>query len=265
MSNIPSRAVILAAGLGSRLRPHTDHRPKPLVPVLGKPILQNALEALTLAGVKEAAIVVGYRKEAIERACGLSFKGVEVTYVESSVFERTGSAYSLWLARDVLLQGDSLILEGDVFFEPEVLTRLLAAPTTDAAAVARFDATMTGSAVTVSAAGLVGEVRLNQTPSASIAGRLFKTMNIMRLGARTLRTALVPALERAVRSGNERAYVEQILAGLIGEGDLMLQAVDCGDLRWFEIDSDEDLRTAERIFMPAGQAADRRPAAALGL
>src|SRR6201999_3309239 len=114
----------LAAGFGSRLRPLTDFRPKPLVEVHGVPILHNALRHLAGVGVREATIVVGYRKDAIQYACGGQFAGVDITYVESSVYDRTGSAYSLWLAREALLRGDAYLLEGDVFFEAEALHRL---------------------------------------------------------------------------------------------------------------------------------------------
>src|SRR4029453_14376450 len=114
--NDPQRAVILAAGLGSRLRPFTDDRPKPLVPVHGMPILHNALLNLAAVGVKEVTIVVGYRRQIIERYGGEFFAGMHIFYVTSDAFESTGSAYSLWLAREALLSGDSWLLEGDVFF-----------------------------------------------------------------------------------------------------------------------------------------------------
>lgn len=65
--------------------------------------------------------MVGYRKDAIQYACGSRFGELEIDYVESSVFDRTGSAYSLWLARDALLSGDCFLLEGDVFFEEDAL------------------------------------------------------------------------------------------------------------------------------------------------
>lgn len=69
----PKRAVILAAGFGSRLRPLTDLRPKPLVEVNGVPILHNALRNLEAVGVEDVTIVVGYRKDAIQYACGSRF------------------------------------------------------------------------------------------------------------------------------------------------------------------------------------------------
>src|SRR5262245_20296660 len=156
--HMPTRAVILAAGLGSRLRPFTDTRPNPLVWVRGTPILHNALRRLAQVGVQEATIVVGYRKELIQRSCGSRFHGIELSYAESAIYDRTGSAFSLWLARHVLQQGsDVILLEGDVFFELAVLERVLALPG-DVAAVAQFEAHMSGTGVVLADGGRIGEV-----------------------------------------------------------------------------------------------------------
>lgn len=245
------QAVILAAGLGSRLRPYTDLVPKPLVEVLGLPILHNTLNQLSEHGVLKATIVVGYRQEAIREACGRRFKDVDIAYVTNPLFDRTGSAYSLWLARDTLLSGDTVFIEGDVFFEGEVLKRTLdtrSSAEQNLAAVASFTADMSGSAVNFDANGLVTTFVMNQTPQAAHARRLFKCINVTAFSAATSRTSLVTALRRAIQGGAMRAYVEEILASSIDCGELVLSAVDCSDTRWFEIDSKADLRIAEALF-----------------
>ncbi|MCP3417880.1 phosphocholine cytidylyltransferase family protein [Bradyrhizobium brasilense] len=252
-ANAPRKAVILAAGVGSRLRPLTDLRPKPLVEVNGTPILHNALRNLDAVGVEDVTIVVGYRKDAIQYACGNRFGELEINYVESSVFDRTGSAYSLWLARDALLSGDCFLLEGDVFFEEDALRHLMTSQATDVAAVAPFDESMEGSAVLLSEGGLITSFRMKQTAADLVADRprLFKTMNLLRFSSSTLRTTIVPALDNIIGSGATRAYTEEVLADLVERGCLGLAAARCDDLRWYEIDSTEDLLIAERIFAGA--------------
>ncbi|SJM32462.1 phosphocholine cytidylyltransferase family protein [Mesorhizobium delmotii] len=246
-----TRAVILAAGVGSRLRPHTDAVPKPLVKVNGTPMLHNALHQLSELGICEATIVVGYRKEAIEKSCGRRSEGVEIEYVYNPIFDRTGSAYSLWLARNTMLAGDTVLLEGDVFFEREVLERTLrtVSPTKkNVAAVAAFTEAMSGSAVELAEDHSVSTFVMNQTPAQAQARSLFKTINLTHLSAAALHDRLVPALHRAVESGHRTAYVEQILAPLVENRELPLSAADCSDTRWFEIDSEADLQLAEEIF-----------------
>ncbi|WP_024510013.1 phosphocholine cytidylyltransferase family protein [Bradyrhizobium sp. ARR65] len=249
----PKKAVILAAGIGSRLRPLTDLCPKPLVEVNGTPILYNALRNLEADGVEEVTIVVGYRKDAVQYACGTRFGALEINYVESSVFERTGSAYSLWLARDALLSGDCFLLEGDVFFEANALCYLIANQASDVAAVARFDELMEGSAVLFSDSGFISTFRMKQTAANLVANdpRLFKTMNLLRFSASTLRTTIVPALDDMIGSGATQAYTEELLVYLIERRGLQLAAARCDELRWYEIDSTDDLRIAERIFTSA--------------
>lgn len=249
MSNTPRKAVILAAGVGSRLRPLTDLRPKPLVEVNGTRILFNALRNLDIAGVKDVTIVVGYRKDAIQYACGQRFGTLEINYLETPAFERTGSAYSLWLARDSLLSGDCYLLEGDVFFEEDVL-RCLMGEAPDAAAVAPFTEIMQGSAVFLSDSGLISAFRMKQTSASRPADRppLFKTLNVMRFAASTLRTMIVPALNEIIGSGATRAYTEELLAYLIEQRGLQLAAARCDGLKWYEIDTPVDLQIAETIF-----------------
>ncbi|WP_342710050.1 phosphocholine cytidylyltransferase family protein [Bradyrhizobium sp. B124] len=249
----PKNAVILAAGFGSRLRPLTDLRPKPLVEVNGTPILFNALRNLETVGVQQITIVVGYRKDAIQYACGRRFGGLEINYVESSTFDQTGSAYSLWLARDALLSGDCILLEGDIFFEEDALRYLRMDRASAVAAVAPFDEPMEGSAVLLSDRGFITAFRMKQTAASLVPGgpHLFKTLNLLLFSATTLRTMLVPALDEIIGSGATQAYTEELLAYLVERRGLQLAAARCDGLRWYEIDSTEDLRIAERIFSSA--------------
>ena len=246
----PTKAVILAAGFGSRLRPLTDLRPKPLVEVNGVAILHNALHNLAAIGVREVTIVVGYRKDAIQYACGNRFADIDISYVESTVYDRTGSAYSLWLARHALLSGDTYLLEGDVFFELEALHALNRETAASAAAVAPFESFMEGSAVVLSDDGTIAEVRTQQTAAnlTDAAPRLFKTMNLFRFDGGDLRHIIVPHLDDLVGTGAVKSYTEELLSHLVQNKGLKIAAARCDGLKWFEIDSTDDLKIAEGIF-----------------
>jgi len=77
------KAVILAAGRGKRLEKLTEDKPKPLVPLAGRPLLSRILENLSRSGIKEAIIVIGYRGELIKQAIGNVSAGIKISYVEN--------------------------------------------------------------------------------------------------------------------------------------------------------------------------------------
>ncbi|RZU35599.1 NTP transferase domain-containing protein [Edaphobacter modestus] len=117
------KAVILAAGQGTRIRSVHGEHPKCLIEVDEATILDHQLEALSMAGINEIAIVVGYEKEQIVahlRSKELSFNQ-RIYFIENPAFAITNNIYSLWLASD-WLRGDSfIVLNADVIFDPEIL------------------------------------------------------------------------------------------------------------------------------------------------
>ena len=115
-------AVILAAGPGSRLLPHTAHAPKCLTRIGGYPILQYQLAALRECGVTTIVIVVGYLSH-----CICEFVDDGVVLVENRAFASTNSSHSLWLAREHM-RGGYVHLNSDLLFEPAMLQTLLDAP-----------------------------------------------------------------------------------------------------------------------------------------
>ncbi len=113
------QCVILAAGNGKRLRPLTEDKPKQLVTVKGKPLIDYIVGALPSA-IDELIIVVGYRGDMIRQYCGNEFYGKRVTYVEQPKAE--GTARALWLCKD-LLKGRFLFMFGDDIHGREDLAR----------------------------------------------------------------------------------------------------------------------------------------------
>ena len=117
------KAVILAAGQGTRIRSVHGEHPKCLIEVDETTILDHQLEALAMAGINEVAIVVGYEKEQIiahVRSKGPSYDQ-RIHFIENPAFAVTNNIYSLWLAID-WLRGDSfIVLNADVIFDAEIL------------------------------------------------------------------------------------------------------------------------------------------------
>jgi dTDP-glucose pyrophosphorylase len=104
------KAVVLAAGQGTRLRPLTDDRPKPLVEVGGRPLLSYGLDRLAELGVSEFVLVVGYRKEALIEHYDDEYAGVPITYVHQR--EQKGLAHAL-LTAESEIDDDFLVFNGD--------------------------------------------------------------------------------------------------------------------------------------------------------
>jgi UDP-N-acetylglucosamine diphosphorylase / glucose-1-phosphate thymidylyltransferase / UDP-N-acetylgalactosamine diphosphorylase / glucosamine-1-phosphate N-acetyltransferase / galactosamine-1-phosphate N-acetyltransferase len=115
------QCVILAAGLGTRMRPLTETRPKPLVEVCGKPLLEHIIDALPSA-VDELILVIGYKGEMIRDYFGVEWKGRKVTYIEQ--VEQNGTAKALWLCKD-LLKGRFLFMFADDIHGKEDVARAL--------------------------------------------------------------------------------------------------------------------------------------------
>jgi bifunctional UDP-N-acetylglucosamine pyrophosphorylase/glucosamine-1-phosphate N-acetyltransferase len=113
------QAVILAAGLGTRMRPLTNDTPKPLLKVLGRPLLEYNLEALK-EFVDEIIIVVGYKSEMIKSYFGHSFKGKPIRYVEQK--EQLGTGHAL-LCAEPMIKDRFIIILGDDFAAAEVIRK----------------------------------------------------------------------------------------------------------------------------------------------
>lgn len=113
-----TKAIILAAGQGTRLRPHTDHIPKTMVALNGKPIVEYQREVLSQAGIHEIHVVVGYKQDKID--------GSKFQKHLNPEFDKTNMVSSLYCAK-ALFDGSSniLITYGDIIYEPQVVQNIL--------------------------------------------------------------------------------------------------------------------------------------------
>ena len=234
-------AVILAAGIGSRLRPLTDDRPKALVSVGGRTILARAIDALVDVGVEKLVIATGHREDAIVRA--VSNAPIEVVLRPNKEYATTQNSVSLALCRDALEGHAFFRLDGDVLFDREILSRL---SVVDAPLVAAVDRERTLDAEAM-------KVRLDENAERVVAfGKGIaladsggESIGIERVDAETS-TALFDGLDRARLGGETHLYYEDVYSRLIDAG-LRVGVADVSGLRWCEIDCEEDLAHAERL------------------
>jgi glucose-1-phosphate thymidylyltransferase len=109
------RAVILVAGAGKKLRPHTNTQPKPLIPVAGKPILGHIIDTLLASGLSDMVFVIGYMGEKIKAYIEEYYPEVKANFVEQE--PRLGTAHAIWLCQDTLKEEPTLILLGDTIID----------------------------------------------------------------------------------------------------------------------------------------------------
>jgi glucose-1-phosphate thymidylyltransferase len=107
-------AVVLAAGEGTRLRPLTRNRPKPMLPAANRPILEHVLDALVEASLRRIILVVGYRRERVQEHFGPSYRDVRLDYVVQR--KQLGSGHALLQAREAV-DGPVLVVNGDRVIE----------------------------------------------------------------------------------------------------------------------------------------------------
>jgi choline kinase len=114
------KAIILAAGRGSRLQGLTDQKPKCLVELDGRPLLEHQLEALQRAGIREIGIVTGYRREALS--------GRGLTEFHNPRWDQSNMVSSLACANDWLLEAPVIVSYSDIFYEPSAVSSLMETP-----------------------------------------------------------------------------------------------------------------------------------------
>ncbi len=115
-------AVVLAAGEGTRLRPLTRNRPKPMLPAANRPILEYVCDALVEAGIQRLVVVVGYKRDRVQDHLGHTYRNVPVEYVIQE--KQLGSGHALLQARDAV-EGPIVVVNGDRVIEASTVTATL--------------------------------------------------------------------------------------------------------------------------------------------
>lgn len=247
-----TEVIILAAGLGSRLGPNTAARPKCLVPVNGTPILQRMVDSLLAHGVEGITVAIGYLGDQIRQFFAERYAGLRVNFVENPNYAATGSVFSLDLALDAVDPAAHLLLvEGDVVCEPELIRRTFASAAQASAltVLSPYEPSLSGTFALTGqgrvAAWLHESVRTPDFPLAES----FKTVNISFLRAGQPAQALRAAVKHTIVKGGVKAPLEYAMQDLVSQG-LPIEALETAGLRWFEIDTPEDLAIAEDLFPP---------------
>ena len=233
------RAIILAAGAGTRLNPMTNGRPKCLVPFGELALIDHQMRALSNVGVEDFIFVVGYEADQIRRHC----RGREARFVDNPDYASTNSIFSLYLARH-FLTCETFLLNCDIVFHPDVVGRLLACGHPNAIAVDGHAERIAGEMnVWIQPEGRVGEVSKQLAPAQSQA----QSVQVVKFDAAGARS-VAAEVERLVGEDRKDAFPTSSYGQLITRGELF--AVETGDLPWAEIDCVDDYRQAIANVLP---------------
>ncbi len=239
-------AVLLAAGIGHRLRPLTQDIPKCLIKVNEKEILAHLVDTLHLHKFKRLIVVVGYLEQSIRQFLARIAGNLTIEYIVSPKYRTTNNIYSLWLARNKILS-PFLLFESDLIFAPSLLNNMLYP---GRIAVSHILPWMNGTTITANLDRTVTAFNLNPflTKTHGIA---YKTVNIYSFSQPTWKR-VAARLDHYISAGKVNDYYETVFADMITDGSLNFQCVLFAKERWYEIDTVEDLNVCERMFRNNG-------------
>lgn len=247
------QAIILAAGMGKRLRELTNDATKCMVKVNGVTMIERMLSQLDKLNLSRVVLVVGYEAEKLIKFVSTLTVRVPITYVNNDIYYRTNNIYSLYLAKDYLLQEDTLLLESDLIFEDAVLSRLLDNPYPSLALVAKYESWMDGTVVTVDEDNNIKSfLDKNHFKFADIQN-YYKTVNIYKFSKDFSNSYYVPFLEAYSKALGDNEYYEQVLKVIALLETSIIKAEKLSDESWYEIDDVQDLDIAESIFTTSTQ------------
>lgn len=238
-------AVFLLAGGGIRLKPYTNDIPKCLVPVKNQILLIRMLDFLQLAGFEKIILVVGYKEDKIQSLVGNNYGDMTIQYVHNEDWKTTNNVVSLNLAVPQIKE-DFMLLEGDLIFTWDAFKNMLLP---DRIAVDYYKQYMDGTLVNIDKNSTVIEFILKSDKSKKVnIHNLYKTVNIYSFSYDSFNSFVVPKLNNLVKSGQKHVYYEQAIAQAVSENKLFLKAINFNKTAWYEIDTEDDLQNAEKLF-----------------
>ena len=242
------QAMILAAGMGKRLKHLTENNTKCMVKVNETSIIERALRILDRKGLSKIVLVVGYKgKKLIEFVEQLGIH-TPLVYVWNYDYERTNNIYSLSLAKEYLCREDTLLLESDLVFEESIIDMLLEDKRTSLALVDKFESWMDGSCMVIDEADRILDFIPGKYFDFREKENYYKTVNIYKLSRQFSKNIYVPFLEAYEKAMGENEYYESVIKLIVMLDTSEIRVKRLNGQKWYEIDDVQDLDIAESLF-----------------
>ena len=242
-------AIILVAGMGTRLRPLTDTNHKCLTEVNGVPILLNALKVLNNNKFSRVILVVGYLREQIKEVIGDAYQNMKIEYAVNSIYSKTNTSYSLELGLEKITgENEVYIFEGDVMFEEKLLEDLIQFPEENVTVLEKYSNMLDGTFVTLDDKNrITAWTHKSKRPVGYTLTDKYKTVNIHKFTGRFVEDTLKPYVKQIAAQSNGTEPLETLMDKIVRDKKCLTGLILSGQ-KWFEVDDLNDLRQAEIIF-----------------
>ena len=244
------QAIILAAGMGKRLKDLTQNNTKCMVKVNGVTLIDRMLHQIEKADLSRIIIVVGYEgQKLIDYIDTLDIK-TPITYIDNPIYYKTNNIYSLALAKEWLCKEDTLLFESDIIFEDSILQSLIDDPRDTLALVDKYEPWMDGTCVKLDEQDNIIDFVPGKKFNFNNTKGYFKTVNIYKFGKKFSESRYVPFLDAYQAALGENEYYEQVLRVIAMLDEPIIKAKRLNGEKWYEIDDIQDLDIAESLFAP---------------
>jgi NDP-sugar pyrophosphorylase family protein len=244
------QALILAAGMGTRLGELTAVSPKCMLRLHGQRLIERLFDGLAGLELRRVIVVVGHGAEELRTALGDALAGLPISYITNPQYRTTNNIYSLALALPALCADDTLLIESDLVLDPAILHACAAGAAPVVAAVATYAPWMDGTVTQVNPDGEI-TCFLPRGAYDPTAATYYKTVNLYRLDRAFCADCLAPELHAHLERAGPGVYYEEVFGRIVAHGMARMRAVVVDGIDWYEIDTVADLRAAEAIFRPA--------------
>lgn len=242
--------MILAAGMGRRLKELTKGNTKCMVKVNGVPLIDRMLRQIEAVGVSRIVMVVGYKGDLLKDHIATLDIETPITYVENPIYDKTNNIYSLSLASDLLMEDDTLLFESDLIFEDSVLKMLVDDPRPTLALVDKYESWMDGTCVKLSTDDSIRAFAPGKSFRFEEMSEYYKTVNIYKFSKQFSASEYVPFLKAYEKALGKNEYYEQVLRVITMLDGASIKAKRLTGQKWYEIDDVQDLDIATSLFCP---------------
>ena len=259
------QALMLAAGMGKRLKEFTKDNTKCMVKVNGEMLIDRVVSLLSRLNVSRLVVVTGYKGEALRQHLESIRGDLEIEYVDNPEYYRTNNIYSLWLAKDKLQEEDTLLLESDLIYDYSLIEAIAHNSEPNLALVAKYETWMDGTMVQIDKDCNIVNFVPKKAFDYKYADTYYKTVNIYKFSKEFSINKYVPFLEAYIKAVGNNEYYENVLSIITFLNSSSLKALPVGEGKWYEIDDKLDLDIAELIFAGDGDFLDKLSARHGGL